>query len=1158
MRSAIKIVCMAGIVAVWCSAGSIANGATNVTGDVEPGELSTWTSRTPVYIGKTGVGGLTVDSGELISGGTFLGHESGSSGAVTVNGVGSIWTIANYLYIGDYGQGELNIANGGIVSDRDGYIGGESGSTGAVTVSGVGSTWINSSRLYVGHDGEGSLNIVDSGLVEVSRETHVTLNPGSVGSINFNNGTLTTGGFLSAATALSGTGIINTNGVVSDLDMVFDATHGLTQTLTLTGPGRDITVNLGVDGLTAIGVGHSGEGSMHVSDGVTVESTNGYLGYQSGSIGTATVSGAGSTWTDSLAFHIGYYGQGNLEITNGGSLSSRYAYIGEKSGSMGSATVSGGDSTWVSSTMLSIGSYGQGELEVTDGGTVNSGGGDIGLGTGSTGIVTVSGAGSTWTISGGLSIGYHGDGVLNIVDGGLVNVHRPTHVWSGPANAVNFDNGVLTTGGFLGVMSSLNGTGVVNTNGLVSDQDLVFDSAHGLNRTLTFNDQGQNITMHLDVNGSGPIGVGYSGTSSLQISDGLTVQSTNGYIGYGSGSIGTATVSGAGSTWSNSSDLSVGLYGRGTLDITNGGTVMSRQGRIGRELNSVGTVTVRGDQAFWTNSSNLEIGGFGQAVLEITGGGYVSNYGGYIGYQFGSLGKVTVSGSDSRWYSSKNMHIGTYGQGVLNIAAGGLVSVNGDTYVAREPGAVGAINFNYGTLTTGGFMGPITALSGTGVIHTRGLVSDLDIIFDATHGLNQTLTFNDSERNITVNLAVNGSGSMGAGYIGSGSMHVADGLTLESINGYLGYQSGSIGTAKIDGYRSAWANDKDLYVGYFGNGVLDITNRGVVSTGNGYVGREPGSKGAVTVSGLRSIWTSLGLSGYSQSGKLYIGHSGEGKLDVTNRATVETKDGYIGYGSDSIGTVTVSSSIWSNSRNFYVGYSGDGKLEIIDAGHVSSAMGYVGYSSDSTGTVTVSAGSRWSPSYSYIGFSGEGRLDVTDRGTVYDRTGYVGYQSNSANAVTVSGAGSMWANSDSLYVGYRGKGTLDITDGGLVKVTGSMTIDYEGNGTSYVTMASGGKLALAGDAGDSLGDFLSLIEGSDDIRFWDDSVSDWADIAGATAGEDYILTYLTEGDLAGYTVLTVTAVPEPVTISIFALGGLAMIRRRRRKLEVAKPLGEDA
>ena len=73
---------------------------------------------------------------------------------------------------------------------------------------------------------------------------------------------------------------------------------------------------------------------------------------------------------------------------------------------------------------------------------------------------------------------------------------------------------------------------------------------------------------------------------------------------------------------------------------------------------------------------------------------------------------------------------------------------------------------------------------------------------------------------------------------------------------------------------------------------------------------------------------------------------------------------------------------------------------------------------------------------------------------------------------------------------------------------------------------------------------MGLISGTDDIRYFNESIWDWADITTATPGEDYILNYLTEGDLAGYTGLTVTTVPEPATITFFVLGGLAVLRRR--------------
>ena len=123
---------------------------------------------------------------------------------------------------------------------------------------------------------------------------------------------------------------------------------------------------------------------------------------------------------------------------------------------------------------------------------------------------------------------------------------------------------------------------------------------------------------------------------------------------------------------------------------------------------------------------------------------------------------------------------------------------------------------------------------------------------------------------------------------------------------------------------------------------------------------------------------------------------------------------------------------------------------------------------------------------------------------------------------------------------------MNITDGGLVSVRRSLTIDHNGDGDSFVNMSSGGMLALKGNADNSLTAFLGLINGSDAIRYWDDSISDWDNITNATYGDDYTLEYLSTGNLAGYTMLTVTAVPEPATMGLLGLGGLLLLIRRRR------------
>src|SRR5258705_3193464 len=57
--------------------------------------------------------------------------------------------------------------------------------------------------------------------------------------------------------------------------------------------------------------------------------------------------------------------------------------------------------------------------------------------------------------------------------------------------------------------------------------------------------------------------VGVSGTGALTIQNGGTVNNTLGIIADNAGSSGTATVDGAGSGWTNSSDFYVGHYGNG-------------------------------------------------------------------------------------------------------------------------------------------------------------------------------------------------------------------------------------------------------------------------------------------------------------------------------------------------------------------------------------------------------------------------------------------------------------------------------------------------------------------------------------------------------------------------------------------------------------------
>ena len=367
------------------------------------------------------------------------------------------------------------------------------------------------------------------------------------------------------------------------------------------------------------------------------------------------------------------------------------------------------------------------------------------------------------------------------------------------------------------------------------------------------------------------------------------------------------------------------------------------------------------------------------------------------------------------------------------------------------------------------------------------------------------------------------------GNTGNGTVGITGGSDVIDRSGHIGLQSGSTGEINVDGAGSTWTNNSNLYVGNYGDGTLNITDGGTVSN-NRYsaIGYQPGSTGEINIDGAGSIWTN--------NDYLYVGCEGDGRVNVTGGGTVSNNSwGSIGDNNGSTGTVTVDGpgSTWTNSSQLVVGNYGDGTLNITDGGMVSNSWSYIGSVSSSTGTVTVNgANSTWTNTdYLVVGRYGNGTLNITNGGAVSNSGGSIGYNSGGTGEVTVDGTGSTLANKG-LIVGHFGNGTLNITGGGLVSVAGTLYIDDNHRGDSFINMATGGMLALFGEGDETLAQFMGLIAGTDAIRYWDESIAGWADITGATRAKDYTLEYLTDGDLAGYTMLTVAEPVVPISLDI--------------------------
>ena len=287
----------------------------------------------------------------------------------------------------------------------------------------------------------------------------------------------------------------------------------------------------------AMYVGEQGTGTLSITAGASISSSLFALGQSPGSSGTATVSGPGSTWANSVFCFVGSDGMGTLNISNGGSVTASDTGVGAGVGS-GTVVVDGAGSTWSQPGTILIGgnAKGVGTVTISNGGTVFTGGSGgtfgsvIGYNPGSTGTMNVSGAGSTWLNLGPLALGdAGGDGTLHIMAGGSVSNSNAV------LSSINGGSGNVT----------VDGTGSTWTN----NGDVFVGATNGLGMVV--------------------------------ITGGGEVSDINGFIAFGDEMhqpTGSVDVDGAASIWINSGNLYVGgsesgAGGNGTLHVNGGGTV---------------------------------------------------------------------------------------------------------------------------------------------------------------------------------------------------------------------------------------------------------------------------------------------------------------------------------------------------------------------------------------------------------------------------------------------------------------------------------------------------------------------------------------------------------------------------------------------------------
>ena len=215
--------------------------------------------------------------------------------------------------IASTGTGFLTIANGGQLANGAGnffdtFIGVGTGSTGGVTVTGAGSSWTSTGAVLVGSSGaNGSLTLDDRGTADFGA-LFVGSSLADFAGLPITNGSGPSTGTLTV-----------TGG--SQLTAAFFADAGVgrgaTGTVTVSGAGS----GLSSDGGVLVGV-LGGHGTLTVVDGGTLTTgPNGPFPFSviggggpsdmgmgppiNGGIGIATISGPGSTWTNTGGLNVG-------------------------------------------------------------------------------------------------------------------------------------------------------------------------------------------------------------------------------------------------------------------------------------------------------------------------------------------------------------------------------------------------------------------------------------------------------------------------------------------------------------------------------------------------------------------------------------------------------------------------------------------------------------------------------------------------------------------------------------------------------------------------------------------------------------------------------------------------------------------------------------
>jgi T5SS/PEP-CTERM-associated repeat protein len=361
-------------------------------------------------------------------------------------------------------------------------------------------------------------------------------------------------------------------------------------------------------------------------------------------------------------------------------------------------------------------------------------------------------------------------------------------------------------------------------------------------------------------------------------------------VGFGSGSIGTYTLSGTGALTASQSEF-IGSFGNGTF-TQSGGTntlVPSAVGylNIGYNVGGVGTYNLNGGSL--VANKNEVVGDAGTGVFNQTGG--TNTLAGtnslYIANTDGSTGTYTASGTATLSVGGNvNIGVSNSGTGTLNVQGSANVDIGGTLNVWSGD----HVNLSGGTLRLNGYSqnspGVFNFTSGTLKLTGTRVVGSDAAISGILGGAPTILTGRsvvvegglDANANVFVTggaLQVgSGASSLRVGETANSTLNISSGGSVTAVFAFIGSVNGSTsGTLIVDGAASSFTSAFDLRIAHNTPGLMTISNGGTVTTtNNATLGEMSSGTFTVTLTGAGSKWN-IGQS-------LAVGPSGSGTMNV--------------------------------------------------------------------------------------------------------------------------------------------------------------------------------------------------------------------------------------------------------------------------------------